>query len=117
MQAAVAKDLLHLKAWLEVVSEIVGNGKARYLEDPILQEAGDALMAKIGEASNRLSRGGLVAPSGVVWSSAVSNRNFIIHQYDEVDRELTWFTLARDLLKWNLLLSDLFAEAEATVGG
>lgn len=70
MQPSAAKGLLHMKAWLDVVSEIVGHGKDRYLGDPILQEAGDALMAKIGEASNRLSRGGLVPPAGVVWSSA-----------------------------------------------
>jgi len=28
---------------------------------------------------------------------AVANRNFIIHQYDEINRELTWLTLSRDL--------------------
>lgn len=49
MQPSASKELLHMKAWLDIVTEIVGHGKDRYLSNPILQEAGDALMAKIGE--------------------------------------------------------------------
>ncbi len=36
--------------------------------------------------------------AGVEWALAVANRNFIIHQYDEINRELTWLTLSRDLV-------------------
>lgn len=72
-------------------------------------------MAKIGEAANRLSRSEVPAPAGVRWSSAVSNRNFIIHQYDEVDRQLTWLTLSRDLMAWKELLAPLFEDAEVAV--
>ena len=54
-------------------------------------------MMKLGEAANRLSRLGVLAPSGVDWALAVANRNFIIHQYDEINRELTWQTLSVDL--------------------
>src|SRR5438034_4312672 len=48
---------------------------------------GDSLMMKLG-AANRLSRLGVLAPDGVEWALAVANRNFIIHQYDEINREL-----------------------------
>lgn len=41
-----------------------------------------------------------LAPDGVEWALAVANRNFIIHQYDEINRELTWLTLSRDLPAW-----------------
>ena len=56
---------------------------------------GDLLMIKLGEAANRLSRLDVLAPAGVDWALAVANRNFIIHQYDEINRELTWLTVAR----------------------
>ncbi len=72
-------------------------------------------MMKLGEAANRLSRLGVLAPEGVEWALAVANRNFIIHQYDEINRELTWLTLSRDLPAWGSSLAALFVEAAATL--
>jgi len=54
-------------------------------------------------------------PQGVEWSRAVANRNFIFHQYDKVNRELTWWTLARDLPEWREALGSLFAEARSAI--
>ena len=73
-------------------------------------------MMKLGEAANRLSRLGVLAPDGVEWALAVANRNFIIHQYDEINRELTWLTLSRDLPEWKTSLQALFDGAEAALG-
>jgi uncharacterized protein with HEPN domain len=89
MERKAAKELLHIQAWLGRVDEIVRRGKKAYLADDLLQEAGDSLMMKLGEAANRLSRLGVLTPDGVEWALAVANRNFIIHQYDEINRELT----------------------------
>ena len=113
MDRKAAKELLHIKGWLERVDEIVERGKDAYLADDLLQEAGDSLMMKLGEAANRLSRLGVLAPDGVEWALAVANRNFIIHQYDEINRDLTWQTLSVDLPAWNESLQKLF-EAAAT---
>lgn len=46
-----------------------------YLADDLLQEAGDSLMMKLGEAANRLSRLGVEAPDGVDWALAVANKD------------------------------------------
>lgn len=100
---------------LKGADEIVRRGKDAYLADVLLQEAGDSLMMKLGEAANRLSRLGVLAPDGVEWALAVANRNFIIHQYDEINRELTWLTLASDLPAWEASLQGLFDEAAATL--
>lgn len=115
MNRKAAKELLHIEGWLERVEEIVRRGRGAYLADDLLQEAGDSLMMKLGEAANRLSRLGVLAPKGVEWALAVANRNFIIHQYDEVDRELTWLTLSRDLPAWRSALAPLFVEASTTI--
>jgi len=115
MDRKAAKELLHIQAWLARVDEIVRRGKKEYLADDLLQEAGDSLMMKLGEAANRLSPLGVLAPDGVEWALAVANRNFIIHQYDEINRALTWLTLSADLPAWKVSLQALFDEAETAV--
>ena len=42
MHRKAAKELLHIKGWLERVDEIIDRGKDVYLADDILQEAGDS---------------------------------------------------------------------------
>lgn len=115
MERKAAKELLHIQVWLDRVDEIVKRGKDAYLVDDLLQEAGDSLMMKLGEAANRLSRLDVLAPEGVDWALAVANRNFIIHQYDEINRELTWLTLSRDLPEWKRSLETLFTTADAAM--
>lgn len=115
MERRPAKKLLHIQGWLDRVDEIVERGKDANLADHLLQEAGDSLMMKLGEAANRLSRLAVLAPDGVDWALAVANRNFLIHQYDEINRELTWLTLSRDLPEWKRSLETLFDAAEATI--
>ncbi len=115
MERKAAKELLHIQGWLHRVGEIVRRGKDAYLADDLLQEAGDSLMLKLGEAANRLSKLGVLAPDGVDWALAVANRNFIIHQYDEINRALTWQTLSVDLPEWEASLSPLFAEADTAL--
>lgn len=65
------------------------------------------------EAANRLSRLGVLEPDGVEWALAVANRKFHIHQYDEIDRQLSWLTLSRDLPAWGDSLAALFGAAES----
>ena len=110
MDIATAKELLHIRDWMTRVALIVVEGRQEYLRNPLLQEAGDALMMKIGEAANRLSRRGVEAP--VAWTDAIVNRNFLIHQYDDVNRLRTWQTLSRDLMTWQSRLQTLITAAE-----
>ena len=51
-------------------------------------------MMKLGEAASRLAKLDVLAPEGVRWATAIANRNFLIHQYDEIDRQITWATLS-----------------------
>jgi uncharacterized protein with HEPN domain len=117
MDRKAAKELLHIQGWLERVDEIVQRGKTDYLADDLLQEAGDSLMMKLGEAANRLAKLGVLAPDGVEWAIAVANRNFIIHQYQELNRAVTWQTLSVDLPAWKASLDALFVDAEDVLFG
>ncbi|HVW79844.1 MAG TPA: HepT-like ribonuclease domain-containing protein [Mycobacteriales bacterium] len=113
MERRAAKELLHIRGWLTRADEIVVRGKAAYLADDLLQEAGDSLMMKLGEAAGRLSKLDVLAPEGVDWALAIANRNFIIHRYDEIDRGQTWLTLSADLPAWRASLESLFRQAES----
>ncbi len=115
MDRKAVKELLHIEGWLARAAEIIARGKDAYLADDLLQEAGDSLMMKLGEAANRLSRLDVLAPDGVEWALAVANRNFIIHQYDQINRELTWLTLSVDLPAWQKSLTPLVDEARAAL--
>ena len=112
MDRKVAKDLLHVRDWLDRVNDIVSRGQDVYAEDALLQEAGDSLMMKLGEAASRLARANVEPPPGVAWSDAIANRNWLIHQYDQIDRGLTWVTLTRDLPGWRAALEALFTGAQ-----
>ena len=112
MDRKVAKDLLHVRDWLDRVHDIVSRGQDVYAEDALLQEAGDSLMMKLGAAASRLARANFEPPPGVAWSDAIANRNWLIHQYDQIDRGLTWVTLTRDLPGWRAALDALFTGAQ-----
>ena len=115
MELRVAKELLHIQRWLEIVSSIVEGGKASYDRNPVAQEAGDSLMIKIGEASKYLASRGVVAPDGVNWSDAAKNREVLAHHYSTVDRNLTWQTLSVSLGEWHIALAPLFVRAEEVI--
>jgi len=115
MDRKVAKEILHIRDWLNRADQIVSRGRDAYENDALLQEAGDSLMMKLGEAAGRLSKGNVPPPPGVAWTDAIANRNWLIHQYDEVDRALTWQTLFRDLASWRTALAGSFTEAERSL--
>lgn len=73
-------------------------------------------MMKVGQAANRLARMGVLEPDGVQWALAVANRNFLIHQYDQIDRSPTWLTVARDLPAWRKSLQAMTVEARGVIG-
>lgn len=51
MDRRTAKEYLHIRDWLKLAQQIVDQGEDAYLSDPLLQEAGDSIMMKIGEAA------------------------------------------------------------------
>jgi uncharacterized protein with HEPN domain len=116
MDRKVAKELLHVRDWLDRAQDVVARGQEAYTTDELLQEAGDSLMMKLGEAAGRLARASVEPPPGVAWTDAIANRNWLIHQYDEIDRALTWVTLSRDLTSWRVALTELFVEAQTSLG-
>ncbi|MCL2471969.1 MAG: DUF86 domain-containing protein [Propionibacteriaceae bacterium] len=111
MNRKTAKEFIHIRDWLDRAAQIVTTGRDVYDADALLQEAGDSLLMKIGEAASRLSRANVQAPEPVKWTDAIASRNWLIHQYDLIDREITWATLTSDLPVWTFALGPLFQQA------
>lgn len=103
-----------MRDWLARAQEIVDGGRGAHLANPLRQEAGDSLLMKIGEAADRLACSGVPSPRGIEWSDAIGNKNWLIHQYDAIDREITWATLTTSLPGWTEALRPIIAEAVRT---
>lgn len=116
MDRRTAKEFLHIHQWLANGLLIVEAGRDAYDRDELLQEAGDSLMMKLGEAARRLSEAGATPPSGLRWADAIANRNWVIHQYDQIDRDITWSTLERDFAEWQAAVMPTFDEATRALG-
>ncbi|MCL2490824.1 MAG: DUF86 domain-containing protein [Propionibacteriaceae bacterium] len=116
MEMRQAKELLHLQHWLAMAAELVQRGRDNYNSDPFQQEAGDSLMMKIGEVARRLDRMGYAPPKKITWTDASDNRNYLLHDYDAVSRNVTWQTLSVDLPEWGRAFAKSFVEARQVIG-
>jgi uncharacterized protein with HEPN domain len=101
----VAHELIHLFDWFKRIEELTAHGHGQYMSNALIMEAGDSLLMKIGESIKRISKTGFPAPNGVIWSEAISNRNWLIHQYDSIDRALTWHTLTKSIPELKVALA------------
>ncbi len=67
----------------------------------------------IGEACRGLSDDFRQRHSEDIWSSAISFRNVLVHQYFGIDIEAVWQVIARDLPALRSLVERLLAEDPA----
>jgi len=65
----------------------------------------------IGEASRRVSPQTRAACPGIPWSEMIGMRNMMIHDYDDVDLEIVWDTVRRDIPRLIELLEPLVPDA------
>ena len=65
-------------------------------------EKQDAIIRRlsvIGEATNNLPKDLKEKYTGIEWRKIINMRNFLIHEYFEIDLELVWDTVKDDLPK------------------
>lgn len=116
MDLRTAKDLLHIRRWLLLADGLVAKGREAFDSDPLLQEAGDSLLIKLGEAAKNLAARGVKPPPGVDWSNAARQREKLAHHYSVIDHQVTWRTLSTSLPLWQTALAPQFAEAAESLG-
>jgi uncharacterized protein with HEPN domain len=85
---------------LEAIARIeryVALGKARFLEDELIQVWIVHHLERIGEAAARLGREFHEAHPQVPWREMAAMRNLLVHEYFSVDLEEVWETAVREL--------------------
>ena len=71
--------------------------KERFLRDTQCQDSVIRRIEIIGEAARRISPEIRTAYPDIPWTEMIGMRNLMIHDYDDIDLEIVWSTVQRDL--------------------
>jgi uncharacterized protein with HEPN domain len=95
------EDSLYLAHMLETARKAAGKVSGmdfqRFLADENLQLACVHLVQVIGEAASRVSAETRARHPGVPWRQVVGMRHRVVHDYLDVDLEIVWQVVSRDL--------------------
>jgi uncharacterized protein with HEPN domain len=86
-----------LTAARQALLHVQGMTRSEYLKDVKTQDSVIRRLEIIGEAARRVSASTRAELSGLPWDRMVAMRNFLIHDYDDVDLFIVWETLQVDL--------------------
>jgi len=81
----------------EAAEDLVGRGRNAWDEDRLLRLAGEAVIGRIADASNRLPDDVKAAVPDVPWDDIRDIRILVDHIYHRVDYDSLWQTLATDV--------------------
>ena len=88
-------DILRAAEW--ALKHVEGMELEQFLADVKTQDSVIRRLEMIGEAARRVSESTRTRISTVPWQRLVSMRNFLIHDYDNVDLSIVWDTVQTDL--------------------
>jgi uncharacterized protein with HEPN domain len=77
-------------------ARLVARGPETFERDEMLALAGEALIARVGEAAARLSPEFRERRPTVPWRDIRGMRNLVAHDYGRIDTRVVWNTLQRD---------------------
>lgn len=80
----------HILEAADLLGEFAAEGRAVFDASPERRLAAERLLIIIGEAGRNLSDGFVAAHPALAVVGARGMRNFLVHQYDDVDPELVW---------------------------
>jgi uncharacterized protein with HEPN domain len=92
---------------LEYVS---GKSREEFMGDVQCQDAVIRRLEVLGEAARRVSPEFSETRPELPWSKMVSMRNFLIHEYDDVDFAIVWETVKNDLPPLIAALEEILSE-------
>src|SRR5687768_17485836 len=72
-------------------------GRIRFDQDELVQTFIIHRISIIGEAARSLSKECREGSSGIAWSDVIGMRNRLVHGYFEIDRDLVWAVIQKDL--------------------
>ncbi len=97
MQRDEAYLLDVLQAAQLAITYVEGKTLEAFLEDLQLQDSVIRRLEIAGEASRRVSEQTKAVHPELPWHDMIGMRNFLIHEYGNVDLQIVWDTLQLDL--------------------
>ncbi len=76
---------------------VAGKNKEAYEQDEVLRLALTRLIEVIGEAANRVSEEFRAAHPEMPWFEMIGMRHRIVHDYMNVDEDVIWAVVQKDL--------------------
>jgi uncharacterized protein with HEPN domain len=97
----VTKDprvyLAHILECIQRVERFTNEGRSRFFQDVMVQDAVLRNFGVIGEAAKRLDDAYRAAHPQIPWRALAGLRDVLIHQYETVDLERVWAMVEGEL--------------------
>jgi uncharacterized protein with HEPN domain len=94
-------DRTYLQHILDAIENVEnytrGATKKRFLDDGMMHDSVYFQIQIIGEASNNLSEDFLEKHPDIPWSQIIGMRNRIVHAYFQIDIEVAWDIVKKDI--------------------
>ena len=95
------RDLAHLLDIIQAAERAISYTADRSLDDfasdDLLQDAVMRRLEIIGEAARRVSDSTRDSLAQVPWRQMIGLRNILVHKYEDIDLDVVWDTIKRDL--------------------
>jgi uncharacterized protein with HEPN domain len=89
--------LAHILECLQKIERFTKEGRNRFFQDAMVQDAVLRNFEVIGEAAKRLDDAYRAAHPQIPWRALAGLRNVLIHQYESVDLERVWAIVEEEL--------------------
>jgi uncharacterized protein with HEPN domain len=89
--------LIHISECLKDVADYTAEGRASFLESKMIQDAVLRKLQIMVQSSLRLSDAFREAHPQVEWDKMRGFRNFVVHEYLDIDLDAVWYIVENDL--------------------
>ena len=89
--------LAHILECIQKIERFTAEGKPRFLQEDMVQDAVIRNLEIIGEAAKRISEDYRAAHPEIPWRALAGLRDVLIHQYEGVELERVWVIVEKDL--------------------
>lgn len=94
-QKLLLEDILESIGIIE--SQVKGADKSKFMGDIPFQDAIIRRLSVIGEAAKNVSKELKEKHKNINWKGIIGMRNLIVHEYFEMDLDLVWEAVERDI--------------------
>lgn len=104
------RDQVYTMQILEAIDKIevyTIDGKDRFLESTMIQDAVIRNVEIIGEITKRISSEFRTYHHEVPWRQMAGIRDVLVHDYDSIDLDIVWNVIAIELVKIKEILLDI----------